>query len=196
MAKSTYLNLELTEDDSTLFRDYRKALNGVGQAQNPSNAQIIDAFAGRFAGGASRQYLRKNGAGDFAMQWESPDQTPAANSDYLLTSGGAYSAIESAKSAIDTGSRVLVNTSGDVTQELVPDKFYNFTGTLTSLTLTFATAVTGRENEYKGQFITGVYAPTVTFPNTVTWIGGAPTIEANKTYQFSIVDNIGVIVGV
>jgi len=49
-------------------------------------------------------------------------------------------------------------------------------------------------NEFMGQFTTGPTAPTVAWPNTVTWSGGTPTIAAGKTYQFSILNNIGLIV--
>ena len=49
-------------------------------------------------------------------------------------------------------------------------------------------------NEFMGQFTTGSTAPTVTWPNTVTWSGGTPAIAAGKTYQFSIMNNIGLIV--
>lgn len=49
-------------------------------------------------------------------------------------------------------------------------------------------------NEFMGQFTTGSTAPTVTWPNTVTWSGGTPTIAAGKTYQFSILNNIGLII--
>jgi hypothetical protein len=196
MAKSTYLNLELTDTNTPLFRDYRKALNGVGEGANQSNAQLVDGFAGKFAGGSSGQYLKKSGANNFVMEWETPDSAPTEDSQKLLESGAAFTAIANAKAAVDTGSRVVVATNGAVSQELAPDKFYSFTGTLTSLTLTLGSEVSGRENEYKGQFSTGGTAPTVTFPNGVSWVGGTPTIEANKTYQFSILDNIGVLVGV
>lgn len=192
MAKSTYLNLELTENNSTLFRDYRKAINGVGDGQNQSNAQLVDGFAGKFAGGSSGQYLKKSGANNFAMQWETPDDAPTENSHKLLESGAAFTAVK----AVDTGSRVIVATDGSVSQELIPDKFYSFTGVLTALVLTLGNAVTGRENEYKGQFSTGATVPTITFPSGVSWVGGEPTIAANKTYQFSILDGIGVLVGV
>ena len=196
MAKTTYLNLELTENSTPLFRDYRKAVNGVGTGSNRSNAQLIDEFAGKFAGGTANQYLKKSNSNNFGMEWESADSAPVQNSAKLLTSGGAHTAIENAKSAIDTGSRVVIATDGAVTQELAPDKYYSFTGTLTALVLTLGSAVAGRENEYKGQFATGSTAPTVTLPSGVSWIGGEPTIAANKTYQFSILDNIGVMVSV
>lgn len=196
MAKSTNLNLELTDSNNILFRDYRKALNGVGENDDKSNAQIIDEFAGKFVGGTPAQYLKKSSNAKFDMEWETADDTPAENSDKLLSSKGAFDAINTAKSEVDTGSSVTVTDSGAVVRELVPDKFYSFTGGITSLNITLGASKAGRENEYKGQFVAGSVVPTVTFPNTVSWVGGAPVIEANKTYQFSILNGIGVIVGV
>lgn len=91
---------------------------------------------------------------------------------------------------------VEVATSGSVTQILDPNKFYNFTGTFTDLTLTLGAAESGIVNEYMGQFTTGSTVPTVTWPTGVTWVGGTPSIVASTTYQFSIVNNVGVAVSV
>ena len=196
MAKSTNLNLELTDSNEILFRDYRKAVNGVGEDGEKSNAQIIDEFAGKFVGGTPAQYLKKSSDTKFDMAWETADDTPTENSAKLLSSKGAFEAINTAKSEIDTGSSITVTDSGAVVKELAPDKFYSFTGDITSLTITLGEAKANRENEYKGQFVTGSTVPTVTFPSTISWVGGAPIVEANKTYQFSILNEIGVIVGV
>ena len=141
MSKSTYLGLELTDDDTTLFKNWREAINS---SDSTSNAQIIDTWA--------------------------------SNSDNTRM--------------------VTVSDNGAVSQALSPNVFYDFTGTLTSLTITLSSTINGRECEYKGQFLSGSTAPTVTFPNGITWVDEFPTIEANKTYQFSILNNIGIIVGV
>ena len=67
MPKTTHLNLELTNDNQTTFLEYREILNGVGEGENKSNAQLVDDFAGKFAGGASGQYLGKSGDNNFAL---------------------------------------------------------------------------------------------------------------------------------
>lgn len=168
MAKSTYLNLELTEDNPYVS-DWANTINGVGEDENKSNAQLVDEFAGKFAGGTAGQVFVKSQSNNFAGEWKD----------------------------IDNGGKVAVPASGAVEQEILPDKFYDFTGSITSLTITLGSAIDGRENEYKGQFTTGATAPTVSFPASVSWIGGAfPTMQANKRYQFSILNGIGVIVGV
>lgn len=140
MPKSSYLGLELTDSPSTVFQDWREAINS---SASTSNAQIIDTWA----------------------------------------------------SESDNCRSMTVSDSGAVSQSLLPNVFYNFTGAVTSLTITLGVTISGRENEYKGQFLSGSTAPTVSFPSGITWIDGFPTLEANKTYQFSILNNIGIIVG-
>lgn len=188
MAQTTYLQLEITDDDSELFEDWRPKQDGTIN----SNATKIDAFAGKFAGGVAGQYYKKKSSTQFDGEWETPDSTPTQNSTKLLTSGAAHNAI----AAVDSAKKITVATDGAVSQELAPDTFYDFTGALTSLALTLGLEVAGRENEYKGQFTTGATVPTVTLPVGVTWAGGTPTINASKTYQFSILNGIGVMIEV
>jgi hypothetical protein len=47
MPKTINLGLELTDDNSTTFKDWREKINGVGSGENKSNMQIIDEFAGQ-----------------------------------------------------------------------------------------------------------------------------------------------------
>lgn len=170
MAKSDNLGLEILDSDANPNLDnWVHSQNGNGEGENKSNAQLIDEFAGNFVGGSAGQVFVKSSDKNYEGEWKN----------------------------IDNGGKVVIDAAGVVTQAIQPDKFYLFTGTLTSLIITLASEVEGRENEFKGQFATGSSAPTVSFPETVSWVGGAfPTIEANKTYQFSILGGIGVIVGV
>lgn len=49
-------------------------------------------------------------------------------------------------------------------------------------------------NEYLIQFSIGNTVPTITFPNGLSWLNGeTPTLNANKTYQLSIVDNLAIL---
>ena len=96
--------------------------------------------------------------------------------------------------AMDPAKKIEVTDSGVVNKRLYPDYFYDFTGNLTKLTISLADNDSSKAYEYKGQFKTGATAPTVIFPSNVKMIGSS--IEANKTYQFSIVNNIGVVIGV
>lgn len=95
---------------------------------------------------------------------------------------------------MDTTEKITVTNSGAVYRYLSPNVFYDFTGDLTELSLTLPNDAFSKAYEYKGQFKSGATAPTVSFPSKVKVIG--PSIEPNKTYQFSIVNNIGVVIGV
>lgn len=81
------------------------------------------------------------------------------------------------------------------TQEIQPNKFYKF-GEVTELNLTLAEITdTTQLNEFMFEFVSGTTATTLTLPDTIKWLE-TPTIESNKIYQCSIVDNVGVLLGV
>lgn len=90
---------------------------------------------------------------------------------------------------------VEVVESATTTLEIQPNKFYKF-GEVSSLNITLA-AITDTSvlNEYMFEFTSGSTATTLTLPNTIKWLE-TPTVEANKIYQCSIVDNVGVLLGV
>ena len=69
-------------------------------------------------------------------------------------------------------------------------------GEVASLDITLAEPTdTTIVNEYMVEFVSGETATTLTMPATIKW-AIEPSIEATKTYQISIVNNIAVIVGV
>ena len=79
------------------------------------------------------------------------------------------------------------------TQSISPNKFYKF-GSVTTLTITFSPETPNVLNEYMFQFTSGETATVLNMPDSVKWIGDH-TIEPNKTYQVSIVNNLAVIGG-
>lgn len=85
--------------------------------------------------------------------------------------------------------------STETTVELQPNKFYKF-GKVTELNLTLAEITDNTQlNEFMFEFISGETATTLTLPDTIKW-AETPSIEANKIYQCSIVNNVGLMVGV
>lgn len=88
---------------------------------------------------------------------------------------------------------VEVSDAGAVSQALDPNKFYKFTGALTSLSLTLVSG-TGFFM-YAGKFTTGSGwgSNGLTIPATVTEAANNDEIAASKTYEFSIMDNVIVI---
>ena len=102
-----------------------------------------------------------------------------------LTDNGQYA--EFAKPT-----KVESGGSGTVTKQIKPNTFYKF-GPCSKLTITFAAEESGILNEYMFEFVNGSSPTTLSLPDSVKWSGGsAPTIEANKTYQVSIVNNLAV----
>ena len=108
---------------------------------------------------------------------------------------GKYIKLPTVKGADGKNYSVEVVESTTTTQEIQPNKFYKF-GEVTELNLTLSEITdTTQLNEFMFEFVSGSTATTLTLPSTVKWLE-TPTIEANKTYQCSIVDNIGILVGV
>ena len=79
------------------------------------------------------------------------------------------------------------------TQSISPNKFSKFES-VTTLTITFSPETPNVLNEYMFQFTSGETATVLNMPDSVRWIGDH-TIEPNKTYQVSIVNNLAVIGG-
>ena len=94
--------------------------------------------------------------------------------------------------ANDIKIEVVTNANtGAVTQALSPNKFYKFTGALTSLTLTLTASSGGGLDIYAGKFTSDTNtACTLSVPQTVTEAVGNPVIETGKTYEFNIADNV------
>ena len=89
---------------------------------------------------------------------------------------------------------VVDHGTGDTTFVLTPNILHKW-GTVTSLTLTLAVPTdTTIANYYMAQFTCGSSATSLNLPDTIKWIT-EPNVEANKTYQISILDNLGVIGG-
>lgn len=77
--------------------------------------------------------------------------------------------------------------------ELSPNTFYQW-GEIAALTITLGAETDGITNEYCFEFVSGSTATTLTVPDTIRW-AQEPSIEAGKTYQVSILNQIGVIIG-
>lgn len=89
--------------------------------------------------------------------------------------------------------KIATENVAEATKELQPNKYYIF-GEVATLTITLAA---GEENvlaEYMFEFTSGTTPTTLSLPEGIKWIGDS-TIEASKTYQVSIVNNIAVMGG-
>lgn len=95
--------------------------------------------------------------------------------------------------------KIIVVDASTLPSTLDPNKVYSF-GTLTgSVTIPAFSSVASGDTEAKiwcFTFNTSTTAPTITWPANITaWSGGnAPTINASKSYEVSVMNGIGVII--
>lgn len=92
--------------------------------------------------------------------------------------------------------KVVNHGTSDTTFTLPPNEFHIW-GEVGSLTLSFATPTDSNHyNEYMFEFESGSTETSLILNNSSILWQETPEIEANKKYQVSIVNNIGLIVGV
>lgn len=91
---------------------------------------------------------------------------------------------------------VVNHGTSDTSSYAVTPNVFHVWDVVTSLSITLATPTDDTiMNEYLFQFTSGSTATSLSTPSTVIWVS-EPSIEANKTYQVSIVNNIGIIASV
>ena len=129
--------------------------------------------------------LSSLGKADTALQ--SHQQLKTINGEPIVGSGNITIESKVAYPKVNHG-------TNDTTFTLTPNTFHVW-DEVASLDLSFGDEVAGVVNEFVFQFTSGATATTLTLPDTIQWVE-QPNIEANKTYQVSIVNNIGLIVGV
>lgn len=108
-----------------------------------------------------------------------------------ITSDGTYNVTNYASVEVNTLMEKITVSGTAVTQTIDPNKFYVF-GEVTSLTIALGTEVSGYINEYHFRFTSGSTATTLSLPQTVTMPSDFE-VEANKTYEISIVDGFGTV---
>lgn len=87
-----------------------------------------------------------------------------------------------------------LSTSTSSSMVLSPNIYYRNTNTnLSTLTISLGSVSNSNIlNEYLIEFTTRSSGTTVTLPSSIKWVDGyAPTLENGKTYQISIVNNLG-----
>lgn len=151
------------------------------------------------------------------------DNTPTANSNNLVKSGGVKSYVDGAIPSVPT---ISTDVEADKASDLktaspkavydfvcppkassqpqggmVPGIFYDL-GTLTgAVTISLAAPSDASiANEYRFTFVAGSTAPTITWPASITlWGGncidsGAPVIADGLTYEVSILDGRAIVI--
>ena len=119
----------------------------------------------------------------------------AVENGFLGTEAEWLASLKGENGADGKNYKVETIESTETTVELQPNKFYKF-GEVTELNLTLAEITDNTQlNEFMFEFVSGETATTLALPDTIKW-AETPSIEANKIYQCSIVNNVGLMVGV
>lgn len=87
--------------------------------------------------------------------------------------------------------KIKVVEQTEMAVEIQPNVL-NKWGEVAELNITLADGEDGVVNEYMLQFTSGATATTLVLPDDIAWLS-VPNIQANKTYQLSIINNLGVI---
>lgn len=99
------------------------------------------------------------------------------------------------KPSIALKTTIVTETEGNASYAISPNVLTKL-GTLASsvtLSLDRSKEESGVTNIYDIIFITPTNAPSITWPEGISWIGGsAPTIAGGKTYEVSIMNNLAI----
>lgn len=158
------------------------------------NWYLGDTDTGKPSRGETGQ---KGEKGETGAQGDTGATGPAGadgKSAYQYAMEGGYTGTEAEFAALiaSPGAYQVVAMTAD-TAEIAPNTYYKW-GEIAALTITLGAETEGITNEYCFEFASGATAATLTVPDTIAW-AQEPTIEAGKTYQVSILNRIGVIVG-
>ena len=88
---------------------------------------------------------------------------------------------------------IVTETEGNASYAILPNVLTKLGTLASSVTLSLDTSKeeSGVTNVYDIIFVTPADAPSITWPEGISWIGGsAPAIAGGKTYEVSIMDNL------
>ena len=88
---------------------------------------------------------------------------------------------------------IVTETEGNASYAISPNKLTKLGTLASSVTLSLDTSKeeAGVSNVYDIVFTTPAAAPSITWPEGISWVGGsAPAIAGGKTYEVSIMDNL------
>ena len=123
-----------------------------------------------------------------SRRWRKVENEVNKLSTNAVSGGAVYRAVNVA--IVDHG-------VGDTTFELTPGIMHNWSEVANLDLSVFGQPIdTSVNSEYHFRFISGTEPTRLLLPAAVKWPNGTPQIEANKRYEFSILDNIGLYIGV
>lgn len=177
---SDYLLLSNKPSINKVILDGNKTAEELGlqpKGEYPSVEDVnkaLNALAQRIP----TDYLTEDDLGDYAKTSDIPSVQGLASEDYVQE-----------QIAENSGIDVVSQTATTAT---IQPNVLNVWREVASLNLSFAEGEDSKVNEYLVQFTSGATATTLVLPDTIQWMA-APNVQANKTYQLSIINNLGVI---
>jgi hypothetical protein len=172
------LNLRKDEDLATTIEKFN------------SSFIIVEGVGIVTAGYGFKAFIRE--IGDLSqLNLDDEDKKNLVNA---INAAMAFSTSEEIKTKIAEQAAELVDVSIDkielvsTAETIQPNKYYSF-GEVAELTIEFAEGVAEKVNEYMFGFVSGETATVLTLPSSVKWANEI-TVEPNKRYEISIVDNI------
>ena len=141
-----------------------------------------------------------------ALQTDKLDKVNTTNKIYGTDSLGAQTSYTLGNGLSFDNGQITCNIDTTIPEETVgndvlsktlePNKVYIFESRTNNLILTLGTPTSGIVNEYHMFIYAGSTAPIITFPSGISWVGDIPNIEANKTYEISILNNIAIKINI
>ena len=195
MAQSGNGSVQLTLSDGTKTAEiplYYNMVTGLARWTFGTNVNQIRV-------GAFIELVYDEGNGRWViLGYKDTNDINSGSNQSDIDNGTTYNKLISAKLLVDNFARrvneVSVADAGDVEQALAANTFYKF-GVCDSLTLTLASASAGLAI-YAGKFTAGASGCTLVLPDDVQLGANVADIEGGKTYEFSIMDNVLLMVEV
>ena len=182
---------------------------GIVSIEKTGTQGLVDTYTITYTDGTTSTFEVTNGqsggGGGGTTNYNSLSNKPSINdvtlegnkslSELGVQPAGGYALESEIPDVSNLANKISVVQTSASTIEINPNTFYKF-GEVASLNITLASITDNTiYNEYMFEFTSGSTATTLTLPSSIKWLE-TPTIDANKIYQCSIVDNVGLLVGV
>lgn len=209
-AENLRVSAELQRETHETERQQAEAVRQLAeQGRATAEEDRVTAESGREAAEQQRESAEQSRVTEFAqLKQESETATNNANdaakkandsvANMLVKTEQELSPEEQSQvqkniGVYDKSDKISVENVSENTKEIQPNRYYVF-GEMTNLNITLAAGEEGKLSEYMFEFTSGSTATVLSLPETIKWIG-SNSIEPNRTYQVSIVNNIAVIGG-
>ena len=168
----------------------KKTLDGIGSLQGKDGKSAYQIWLDNGNKGTEQDFLNslKGAKGDKGDTGATGATGPKGETGATGAQGPKGEAgevnISGAIVPTEIADKVETTDNGEINANI----FYDF-GLVTELSLTFIEGDPDKVNEYMFSFTSGETATVLILPSSVKWVN-EPTVEANKRYEISVVDNV------